>query len=78
MTRHDGMVIRRLVIALPLPFRETFALHEFNGMSCREIAEVVGVPVGTVMSRLAQARTMLLVAWMATDGSARSADNSGA
>jgi RNA polymerase sigma-70 factor (ECF subfamily) len=59
------MALGRLVIALPLRFRESFALHEFNGVSYREIAEVVGVPVGTVMSRLAHARTMLLVAWMA-------------
>ena len=69
--QQDGAAIRELVVALPLPFREAIALHEFNGMSYREIAEVVGEPVGTVMSRLARARAMLLVAWMATDGSAR-------
>jgi RNA polymerase sigma-70 factor (ECF subfamily) len=67
----DGALIRRLVIALPMPFREAIVLHEFNAMSYREIADVVGVPVGTVMSRLARAREMLLVAWMATDSSAR-------
>jgi RNA polymerase sigma-70 factor, ECF subfamily len=30
--RQAGAVIRRLVVALPMPFRETFALHEFNGI----------------------------------------------
>jgi RNA polymerase sigma-70 factor (ECF subfamily) len=69
--QQDGAAIRELVVALPLPFREAIALHEFNGMSYREIAEVIGESVGTVMSRLARARAMLLVAWMATDGSAR-------
>jgi RNA polymerase sigma-70 factor (ECF subfamily) len=69
--RQDGPDIRRLVIALPMPFREAIVLHEFNGMSYREVAEVVDVPVGTVMSRLARARAMLLVSWMASDSSAR-------
>jgi DNA-directed RNA polymerase specialized sigma24 family protein len=39
-------------------------------MSYREIAEVVSVPIGTVVSRLAGARTMILVAWKAADSSA--------
>jgi RNA polymerase sigma factor (sigma-70 family) len=66
-----GAVTRQLVVALPLPFREIIVLHEFNGMSYREIAEIVGVPIGTVMSLLARARAMLLMAWKATDRSAR-------
>ncbi len=38
-------------------------LREINDLSYREIAEVVGVPVGTVMSRLARARAMLRERW---------------
>ena len=61
----DAVAIRRLVDALAEPFRETFVLREINNLSYREIAEAVGAPVGTVMSRLARARAMLRSAWMA-------------
>ncbi len=55
--------------ALPQPFRETIVLREINALSYREIADIVGAPVGTVMSRLARARAMLRTAWNAEDGS---------
>jgi RNA polymerase sigma-70 factor (ECF subfamily) len=61
----DAATIRRLVAALADPFRETLVLREINDLSYREIAAAVGVPVGTVMSRLARARAMLRSAWMA-------------
>jgi RNA polymerase sigma-70 factor (ECF subfamily) len=63
----DAATIRRLVAALAEPFRETFVLREINNLSYREIAEAVGAPVGTVMSRLARARAMLRSAWMAEE-----------
>ena len=44
---------------LPLEFREVIILRELEGMSYKEIAEVTGVPLGTVMSRLARARDRL-------------------
>ena len=66
---HDDDTIRRLVAALPQPFREAIVLREINDLSYREIADVVGAPVGTVMSRLARARSMLRSAWNAEDGS---------
>ena len=40
-------------------FREVIVLHEIEGLSYREIAEVAGLPMGTVMSRLARARRKL-------------------
>ncbi|MCJ2058656.1 sigma-70 family RNA polymerase sigma factor [Methylobacterium sp. J-048] len=46
--------------ALPVPFREALVLREYHGLGYREIAEVTGVPIGTVMSRLARARQHLL------------------
>jgi len=69
LRRFDDATIRRLVGALPQPFRETIVLREINELSYREIADIVGAPVGTVMSRLARARAMLRTAWNAEDGS---------
>src|SRR4051812_43285051 len=63
--RHrDSGAVQRLVAALAEPFRETFVLREIQNLSYREIAEVVGAPLGTVMSRLARARAMLRAAWL--------------
>jgi RNA polymerase sigma-70 factor, ECF subfamily len=66
--RQDDDTIRRLVDALPQPFREAIVLREVNDLSYHEIAEVAGVPVGTVMSRLARARSMLRAAWNGAEG----------
>ena len=49
-------VLRQALVGLPLIFREVLILREFDGMSYREIAEVTGMPPGTVMSRLSRAR----------------------
>jgi len=66
--RHrDASAIRRMVAALAEPFKETFVLREIQNLSYREIAEAVGAPVGTVMSRLARARAMLRTAWLAEE-----------
>lgn len=51
--------VARAVDALPLPFREVIVMREIQQLSYQEIATVTGVPVGTVMSRLARARTRL-------------------
>ena len=69
LRRHDDDTIRRLVAGLPQPFREAIVLREVNDLSYQEIAKVAGVPVGTVMSRLARARSMLRSAWNAAEGS---------
>ncbi|WP_256352849.1 RNA polymerase sigma factor [Pseudomonas sp. PDM31] len=53
-----AQVIRR-VDALPEAQRETVFLAYVEGLSYREVAEVLQVPIGTVMSRLATARTKL-------------------
>jgi RNA polymerase sigma-70 factor (ECF subfamily) len=68
LRRQDDATIRRLVDALPTPFRDTIVLREINDLSYQEIAEVAGVPVGTVMSRLARARAMLRAAWNSSNG----------
>jgi RNA polymerase sigma-70 factor, ECF subfamily len=69
LREQDGATIRRLIAELPQPFREAIVLREVNDLSYQQIAEVAGVPVGTVMSRLARARAMLRSAWNAADGS---------
>jgi RNA polymerase sigma factor (sigma-70 family) len=63
----DASTIQQLVTALAEPFRETFVLREIHNLSYREIADIVAAPVGTVMSRLARARSMLRTAWMAAE-----------
>jgi RNA polymerase sigma-70 factor (ECF subfamily) len=69
LQRSDGQRIRRLVADLPQPFREAVVLRDINNLSYREIAEVAGIPLGTVMSRLARARSMLRAAWNGEEGS---------
>ena len=51
--------VQRAIDALPSEFREVIVLREVQDMSYREICDVVGVPIGTVMSRLARGRKRL-------------------
>ena len=51
--------LRRAIAALPEPAREVLMLREFAGLSYAAIAAELGVPEGTVMSRLARARAQL-------------------
>lgn len=67
LRRRDATTIRRLVVGLDEPFRETFVLREIHNLSYREIADIVEAPVGTVMSRLARARALLRAAWLAEE-----------
>jgi RNA polymerase sigma factor (sigma-70 family) len=48
---------------LPSEFREVLVLREMEDLSYREIAQITGAPIGTVMSRLARARGMLKEKW---------------
>jgi RNA polymerase sigma factor (sigma-70 family) len=59
--------VRALIEALPDIFREVLVLRDVEDMSYREIAEITGVPIGTVMSRLARARKMFAAAWKGSD-----------
>ena len=51
--------VEEAIQALPAGQREIIVLREFEGLSYREIAEVTGIPIGTVMSRLHTARRSL-------------------
>jgi RNA polymerase sigma-70 factor (ECF subfamily) len=55
----DAARVREALESLPMEFREAIVLRELEGMSYKEIAEVAGVPIGTVMSRLARGRQQL-------------------
>lgn len=56
----DRITIRRAIAQLPDEYRETLILREMEGLSYQEIADVFNIPVGTVMSRLARARELLI------------------
>jgi RNA polymerase sigma-70 factor, ECF subfamily len=62
-SRSDLQRLDQLIEALPAPLRETIVLRELHELGYREIAEVTGIPIGTVMSRLHRARSLLLRAW---------------
>ena len=57
----DQEVVRKCIEDLAPEFREVTILREMEDMSYKEIAEVIGVPIGTVMSRLARARKQLKI-----------------
>ncbi len=55
----DQQLLRKAVEELPIEFREVIILRELEGLSYKEIASITGIPLGTVMSRLARARKRL-------------------
>ncbi len=59
MQKADSQLVRRAMEELPSEFREALVLRELEGLSYKEVAEVAGIPLGTVMSRLARARKLL-------------------
>lgn len=67
-------LVREALERLPVEFREVMVMRELEELSYKEIAAVVGIPLGTVMSRLARARKRLL----ASLGPQRSSSSPGA
>ncbi|ABF43688.1 sigma-24, ECF subfamily [Candidatus Koribacter versatilis Ellin345] len=55
----DAADVRRAIEELPTEFREALVLREMEELSYKQIAEITGAPVGTVMSRLSRARQQL-------------------
>jgi RNA polymerase sigma-70 factor, ECF subfamily len=55
----DIEAVRRAIESLPPIFREVIVLRELEGCAYKEIADIAGVPIGTVMSRLTRARRQL-------------------
>ena len=55
----DRGILQQAIEVLPVEFREVIVLRELEGATYKEIAEIAGIPMGTVMSRLARARGRL-------------------
>ena len=55
----DFGALRAAIETIPEPFREALVLRDLEELSYREVAQITGAPMGTVMSRLARARRML-------------------
>jgi len=61
LLRHaDQELINRALDQLPVEFREVMVLRELEDFSYKEIAAIANIPLGTVMSRLARARKLLV------------------
>lgn len=59
LRKDDATVIERAMSALPIRLRELLVLRELEGLSYRELADVLRIPMGTVMSGLSRARQAL-------------------
>ena len=64
MRRDEERDLERLLGDLPPDHREVLILRELEELDYREIAAVIQVPIGTVMSRLARARAALKGRWL--------------
>jgi RNA polymerase sigma-70 factor (ECF subfamily) len=59
LRRTEAVRLNSALAAIPAGFREVIVLREMDGLSYKEIATVIDLPIGTVMSRLARARAEL-------------------
>lgn len=73
--RLDGTVVRAALAAIPEDFAVAVELHDIDGFKYQEIADVLGIPIGTVMSRISRGRRLLAGAvaahrrsWLDTTG----------
>jgi RNA polymerase sigma-70 factor (ECF subfamily) len=67
IAKTESARLEAAIAALPTPFRESLVLRDVQGLDYREIAAVTGVPIGTVMSRLARGRRRLITTLGRTD-----------
>jgi RNA polymerase sigma factor (sigma-70 family) len=60
IAKADAASLEAAIADLPTAYRETLILRDVQGLTYREISEVTGVPIGTVMSRLARGRNRVI------------------
>jgi len=60
IAKADAEQLHRAIAGLPISYREALVLREIEGLSYQEISKVMAIPIGTVMSRLARARSLLI------------------
>src|SRR3984957_4598553 len=72
MNRSNSQLVQRAIDDLPVGYREALLLCEVEEMSYQEIAEILSIPIGTVMSRLARARKAVRESFLNTPGTALS------
>lgn len=59
VARIDGETLRFALATIPEDFASAVELHDIDGFKYSEIAEIVGVPIGTIMSRISRGRRLL-------------------
>jgi RNA polymerase sigma-70 factor (ECF subfamily) len=59
ISQDEARALRQAIAQLPVEYREVLVLREFEDLAYKQIAAIVGCPIGTVMSRLARARDEL-------------------
>ena len=59
MRSADRLQINQAIAALPIVYREVLVLRELDDFSYKDIARIADIPIGTVMSRLARARSLM-------------------
>jgi RNA polymerase sigma-70 factor (ECF subfamily) len=69
--RLTGEEVRAALARVPDDFASVVELHDIDGFKYHEIAEIVGVPIGTVMSRISRGRRLLAGAVMASRSAVR-------
>jgi RNA polymerase sigma-70 factor, ECF subfamily len=74
MNRSNYQLVQRAIDVLPVHYRETLLLCEVEEMSYQEIADLLSIPIGTVMSRLARARKAVRESLCSTPGLPPSAE----
>jgi RNA polymerase sigma-70 factor (ECF subfamily) len=74
MRRSNSQLVQCAIDDLPVQYRETLLLCEVEEMSYQEIAEILSIPIGTVMSRLARARTAVRESLLSAPRAPRSRD----
>jgi RNA polymerase sigma factor (sigma-70 family) len=77
MNRFNSKLVQRTIEDLPVHYREALLLCEVEEMSYQEIAEILTIPMGTVMSRLARARKAVRESLLSAPGASLSRDLSG-